>query len=79
MHVPAPGSCPILGASPRGPLPCAASVSERRPSNFELRLRRLEEEKPDGEERGILELFPEEGADEASDEDAPLARDDGRE
>jgi hypothetical protein len=52
-------------------------MSERRPTNSELRLKRLEEEEPAQDERGILELFPEEG--EEADEDAPLARDDGRE
>jgi hypothetical protein len=53
-------------------------MSERRPTNSELRLSRLEEEEPSREERGILELFPEE-EDKAPDEDAPLARDDARE
>ena len=45
---------------------------ERRPSNSELRLRRLTAEEPDLEPRGILEIFAE---GESADEDAPLARD----
>ncbi len=53
-------------------------MSERRPTNSELRLKRLEDEEPAGDDRGILELFPEE-EDEPPDEDAPLARDDSRE
>ncbi|HZS30621.1 MAG TPA: hypothetical protein VFA37_05145 [Gaiellaceae bacterium] len=48
-------------------------MPERRPSNSELRLRRLTSETPDPERRGILELFDEAEA-EPSDEDAPLAR-----
>jgi hypothetical protein len=51
-------------------------MPDRRPSNSELRLRRIArlEPAPD-EERGILELFGD--ADErAPDEDAPLARED---
>jgi len=48
-------------------------VAERRPTNSELRLRRLTAEEPDSEPRGILELF-DEPEDEASPEDAPLAR-----
>jgi hypothetical protein len=53
-------------------------MSKRRPTNSELRLSRLEEEEPArDDDRGILELFPEE-EDEAPDEDAPLARDDAR-
>ena len=48
-------------------------MAERRPSNSELRLRRLSTEELDSEPRGILELFAE---DEQADEDAPLARDD---
>jgi hypothetical protein len=48
-------------------------MAERRPSNSELRLRRLTEEELDSEPRGILEIFAE---DEQPDEDAPLARDD---
>ena len=51
-------------------------MAERRPTNSELRLRRLTEEEPDSEPRGILEIFAE---DEQADEDAPLARDDERE
>lgn len=50
-------------------------MAERKPSNSELRLRRLTEEEADAEPRGILEIFDDEGAD----EDAPLARDDQRE
>lgn len=46
-----------------------------RPTNSELRLRRLAEEL-DPEPRGILEIFPD---DEQADEDAPLARDDADE
>jgi len=48
-------------------------MAERRPSNSELRLRRLTTEELDSEPRGILEIFAE---DEQADEDAPLARDD---
>jgi hypothetical protein len=48
-------------------------MTERRPSNSELRLRRLTTEELDSEPRGILEIFAE---DEQADEDAPLARDD---
>ena len=48
-------------------------MAERRPTNSELRLRRLTAEEPDSEQRrGILEIFPE---GEPADEDAPLARD----
>ena len=32
-------------------------MAERRPTNSELRLRRLTEEEPDSEPRGILEIF----------------------
>jgi hypothetical protein len=48
-------------------------MSERRPSNSELRFRRLTEEDLDNEPRGIFEIFAEDGQ---ADEDAPLARDD---
>jgi len=48
-------------------------MPERKPTNSELRLRRLTEEELDPEPRGILEIFAE---DEQGDEDAPLARDD---
>jgi hypothetical protein len=45
-------------------------MAEKRPSNSELRLLKLEEEKPKPDEpRGIFELFE-------PDEDAPLSRDD---
>jgi hypothetical protein len=47
-------------------------MAERRPSNSELRLRRLTTEDPDAEQRGILEIFDDA---EAADEDAALARD----
>ena len=47
-------------------------MTERRPSNSELRLRRLAAEELDSEPRGILEIFAE---GEQADEDAPLARD----
>jgi len=50
-------------------------MAERRPTNSELRLRRLTKEEPDPEPRGILEIFRDD--DEPADEDAPLARDDG--
>ncbi|HEU5214245.1 MAG TPA: hypothetical protein VFU30_01760 [Gaiellaceae bacterium] len=50
-------------------------MTERRPSNSELRLRRLTAEERDPEPRGILEIF---SGDEPADEDAPLARDDER-
>ena len=50
-------------------------MAERRPTNSELRLRRLTREEPDPEPRGILEIFRED--EEPADEDAPLARDDG--
>jgi hypothetical protein len=48
-------------------------MAERRPTNSELRLRRLTAEEAESEPRGILEIFVE---DEPADEDAPLARDD---
>jgi hypothetical protein len=48
-------------------------MSERRPTNSELRLRRLTAEEIDAEPRGICEVF---GEAEPADEDAPLARDD---
>jgi hypothetical protein len=48
-------------------------MAERRPTNSELRLRRLTREEQDPEPRGILEIFRD---DEPADEDAPLARDD---
>ena len=46
-------------------------MSEKRPTNSELKLQQLEEkeEREASEEKGILELFP-------KDEDAPIARDD---
>jgi hypothetical protein len=47
-------------------------MAERRPTNSELRLRRLAPEETDPEPRGILEIF---GDGEPADEDAPLARD----
>lgn len=50
-------------------------MAERRPTNSELRLRRLTAEELDSEPRGILEIFPD---DEPVDEDAPLARDDAQ-
>jgi hypothetical protein len=45
-------------------------MAEKRPSNSELHLKRLEEQEEAERqaEKGILELFPQ-------DEDAPLARD----
>jgi hypothetical protein len=46
-------------------------MAERRPTNSELRLRRLTAEETDPKPRGILEIF----ADEPPDEDAALARD----
>jgi hypothetical protein len=46
-------------------------MAERRPTNSELRLRRLTEEELDSEPRGILEIF---GEDEEAAADAPLAR-----
>ncbi|HLX33556.1 MAG TPA: hypothetical protein VKR79_12455 [Gaiellaceae bacterium] len=48
-------------------------MAERRPTNSELRLKRLTAQEPDREQRGILELF-DDGGEELSDEDAPLAR-----
>jgi hypothetical protein len=48
-------------------------MAERRPSNSELRLRRLIEEELETEPRGILEIFSD---GQPADEDAPLARDD---
>jgi hypothetical protein len=45
-------------------------MAERRPTNAELRLRRLTAEESDPEPRGILEI----SHDESADEDAPLAR-----
>jgi hypothetical protein len=51
-------------------------MPEKRPTNSELRLRRLTAPEPDADaERGILEVFDEQ--DETSDEDAALARDNG--
>lgn len=50
-------------------------MAERRPTNSELRLRRLTAEETESEPRGILEIFAE---DEQTDEDAPLARDEDR-
>jgi hypothetical protein len=47
-------------------------MAERRPTNSELRLRRLAAEEPDSGPRGILEIFADA---EPADEDAPLARD----
>jgi hypothetical protein len=47
-------------------------MAERRPTNSELRLRRLTGEELDSEPRGILEIFSDT---EPADEDAPLARD----
>lgn len=47
-------------------------MAERRPTNSELRLRRLTAEEPEPVPRGILEIFPEP---EPADEDAALARD----
>jgi hypothetical protein len=49
-------------------------MAERRPTNSELRLRRLAAEEPDSARRGILEIFAD--AEAEVDEDAPLARDD---
>jgi len=51
-------------------------MAERRPTNSELRLRRLTEEEADPEPRGIFEIFSD---GEQADEDAPLVRDDERE
>jgi hypothetical protein len=48
-------------------------MAEQRPTNSELRLRRLTAEEPDTGPRGILEIFD---SGEPADEDAPLARDD---
>ena len=48
-------------------------MTERRPTNSELRLRRLTTEELETERRGILEIFSD---DEQADKDAPLARDD---
>ena len=48
-------------------------MAERRPTNSELRLRRLTAEDSESEPRGILEIFAD---GEPADEDAPLARDD---
>jgi hypothetical protein len=47
-------------------------MAERKPTNSELRLRRLTEEEPDSERRGILEIFGD--ADEPDDADAALTR-----
>jgi hypothetical protein len=46
-------------------------MADRRPTNSELRLRRLTAEEPDPRPRGILELFHD---DEPADEDAALTR-----
>ena len=48
-------------------------MAECRPTNSELRLRRLTADEMDPEPRGILEIFVDT---EPADEDAPLARDD---
>jgi hypothetical protein len=48
-------------------------MAERRPTNSELRLRRLTAEEPDPGPRGILEIFADA---EPADEDEALARDD---
>jgi hypothetical protein len=48
-------------------------MGERRPTNSELRLRRLTAEETDPGPRGILEIFADP---EPVDEDAALARDD---
>jgi hypothetical protein len=48
-------------------------MADRRPTNSELRLRRLTKEQADPDPRGILEFFSDA---EPADEDAPLARDD---
>lgn len=48
-------------------------MSERRLTNSERRLRRITAEEPEQEQRGILEVFREDEA-EQPDEDAPLAR-----
>jgi hypothetical protein len=54
-------------------------MNERRPTNSELRLSRLDDEDARREkEQGIFELFPKEEL-ELPDEDAPLARDDAEE
>jgi hypothetical protein len=50
-------------------------MAERRPTNSERRLRRLTEEEPESEPRGILEIFHDY---EPADEDAPLARDEDK-
>jgi hypothetical protein len=47
-------------------------MAERRPTNSELRLRRLTADEPEPRTPGILELFPE--RDEADDADAALSR-----
>lgn len=46
-------------------------MAERRPTNSELRLRRLTAEETDAEPRGILEIFADEEPDDA---DAALSR-----
>ena len=46
-------------------------MAERRPTNSELRLRRLTNEDSDSTPRGILEIFKD---DEPADEDAALTR-----
>jgi hypothetical protein len=48
-------------------------MAERRPTNSELRLRRLTADEVESEPRGICEIFVDP---EQADEDAPLARDD---
>jgi hypothetical protein len=56
-------------------------MRQRRPTNYELRLDRLQEDEgPEGEtRRGILELFDrdEREQEHGPDEDAPLQRDNG--
>jgi hypothetical protein len=51
-------------------------MAERRPTNSELRLRRLTAEETDPTPRGILEIFSES---DAADEDTPLSRDEDNE
>jgi hypothetical protein len=65
-----------------GPTGYTPTMGEKRPTNSELRLGRLDEEESEREKKpGILELFddpkpkPDEDVPHGPDEDAPLGRD----
>ena len=53
-------------------------MRQRRPTNYEQRLDKLQEEAEQRDEQhGILEVFDREGHEPQRDEDAPLERDNG--